>query len=182
MKKQQDEIMAIMKMREAASSGTQVHGDLTWGTLHMGPAPASPGGAGWWDSPFPWELQVEVLSPCPAASWGLHLHRVPGGEEDGGRAAREGEWWAQGTGTPGVCPRLRGGTGTCAEGLPLRCEGGTAPDTWKLVPSSQIPATMTAEELTFEILDRRKVVMKEKDYWSCYEVNEREEAGWWGGD
>uniref|UniRef100_A0A8V5HA22 Uncharacterized protein n=1 Tax=Melopsittacus undulatus TaxID=13146 RepID=A0A8V5HA22_MELUD len=40
----------------------------------------------------------------------------------------------------------------------------------------KIPATMTAEELTFEILDRRKVVMKEKDYWSCYEVNEREEA------
>ncbi|XP_057277153.1 arf-GAP with Rho-GAP domain, ANK repeat and PH domain-containing protein 1 [Pezoporus wallicus] len=40
----------------------------------------------------------------------------------------------------------------------------------------KIPATMTAEELTFEILHRRKVVMKEKDYWSCYEVNEREEA------
>lgn len=49
------------------------------------------------------------------------------------------------------------------------------------VPSSQIPATMTAEELTFEILDRRKIVMKEKDYWSCFEVNEREEAGWCGG-
>ncbi|NXN68523.1 ARAP1 protein, partial [Himantopus himantopus] len=41
----------------------------------------------------------------------------------------------------------------------------------------KIPATMTAEELTFEILDRRKIVMKEKDYWSCFEVNEREEAG-----
>ncbi|XP_064297678.1 arf-GAP with Rho-GAP domain, ANK repeat and PH domain-containing protein 1 isoform X1 [Phalacrocorax carbo] len=40
----------------------------------------------------------------------------------------------------------------------------------------KIPAAMTAEELTFEILDRRKVVMKEKDYWSCFEVNEREEA------
>ncbi|XP_017691519.1 PREDICTED: arf-GAP with Rho-GAP domain, ANK repeat and PH domain-containing protein 1 isoform X1 [Lepidothrix coronata] len=40
----------------------------------------------------------------------------------------------------------------------------------------KIPATMTAEELTFEILDRRKIVMKEKDYWSCFEVNEREEA------
>ncbi|EMP27295.1 Arf-GAP with Rho-GAP domain, ANK repeat and PH domain-containing protein 1, partial [Chelonia mydas] len=40
----------------------------------------------------------------------------------------------------------------------------------------KIPATMTAEELTFEILDRRKIVMKEKEYWSCFEVNEREEA------
>uniref|UniRef100_A0A8C3T0L4 ArfGAP with RhoGAP domain, ankyrin repeat and PH domain 1 n=1 Tax=Chelydra serpentina TaxID=8475 RepID=A0A8C3T0L4_CHESE len=40
----------------------------------------------------------------------------------------------------------------------------------------KIPATMTAEELTFEILERRKIVMKEKEYWSCFEVNEREEA------
>lgn len=40
---------------------------------------------------------------------------------------------------------------------------------------------MTAEELTFEILDRRKIVTKEKDYWSCFEVNEREEAGQWPG-
>ncbi|XP_062442692.1 arf-GAP with Rho-GAP domain, ANK repeat and PH domain-containing protein 1 [Rhea pennata] len=40
----------------------------------------------------------------------------------------------------------------------------------------KIPATMTAEELTLEILDRRKIAMKEKDYWSCFEVNEREEA------
>nr|XP_056714789.1 arf-GAP with Rho-GAP domain, ANK repeat and PH domain-containing protein 1 [Euleptes europaea] len=40
----------------------------------------------------------------------------------------------------------------------------------------KIPAAMTAEELTFEILDRRKVATKDKDYWSCFEVNEREEA------
>ncbi|XP_067322524.1 arf-GAP with Rho-GAP domain, ANK repeat and PH domain-containing protein 1 isoform X2 [Anolis sagrei] len=40
----------------------------------------------------------------------------------------------------------------------------------------RVPATMTAEELVFEILDRRKIVMKEKDFWSCFEVNEREEA------
>ncbi|KAL8191370.1 UNVERIFIED_CONTAM: Arf-GAP with Rho-GAP domain, ANK repeat and PH domain-containing protein 1, partial [Gekko kuhli] len=40
----------------------------------------------------------------------------------------------------------------------------------------KIPATMTAEELTFEILDRRKIVTKDKDYWSCFEVNERDEA------
>lgn len=48
------------------------------------------------------------------------------------------------------------------------------------MPPAQIPAAMTAEELTFEILDRRKIVVKEKDYWSCFEVNEREEAGWCG--
>ncbi|NXX42014.1 ARAP1 protein, partial [Tricholaema leucomelas] len=41
----------------------------------------------------------------------------------------------------------------------------------------KIPATMTAEELTLEILERRKILVKEKDYWSCFEVNEREEAG-----
>lgn len=40
----------------------------------------------------------------------------------------------------------------------------------------KIPATMTAEELTCEILGRRKMATKEKDYWSCFEVNEREEA------
>lgn len=36
---------------------------------------------------------------------------------------------------------------------------------------------MTAEELTLEILDRRNVSVKEKDYWTCFEVNEKEEAG-----
>lgn len=73
-------------------------------------------------------------------------------------------------------------------------EGGTARGQgWHWVTETcplQIPATMTAEELTFEILDRRKIVTKEKDYWSCFEVNEREEAGrcgggdgvGWGGD
>lgn len=60
-------------------------------------------------------------------------------------------------------------------------QGWHSPGHWLMetcpFPPSQIPATMTAEELTFEILDRRKIVMKEKDYWSCFEVNEREEAG-----
>ncbi|NXW11800.1 ARAP1 protein, partial [Fregetta grallaria] len=86
MKKQQDEIMAIMKMREAASSGTQQAGDFIC-TVYLE------------------EKKTEAEQ---------HV---------------------------------------------------------------KIPATMTAEELTFEILDRRKIVMKEKDYWSCFEVNEREEAG-----
>ncbi|XP_029457909.1 arf-GAP with Rho-GAP domain, ANK repeat and PH domain-containing protein 1 isoform X3 [Rhinatrema bivittatum] len=40
----------------------------------------------------------------------------------------------------------------------------------------KIPATMTAEELTYEILERRKIVTREKDYWSCFEVNEKEET------
>ncbi|XP_061846141.1 arf-GAP with Rho-GAP domain, ANK repeat and PH domain-containing protein 1 isoform X2 [Colius striatus] len=85
MKKQQDEIMAIMKMREAASSGTQQAGDFIC-TVYLE------------------EKKTETEQ---------HV---------------------------------------------------------------KIPATMTAEELTFEILDRRKILMKEKDYWSCFEVNEREEA------
>ncbi|NXN93287.1 ARAP1 protein, partial [Rhinopomastus cyanomelas] len=85
MKKQQDEIMAIMKMREAASSGTQQAGDFIC-TVYLE------------------EKKTEAEQ---------HV---------------------------------------------------------------KIPATMTAEELTLEILDRRKIVVKEKDYWSCFEVNEREEA------
>ncbi|XP_058161887.1 arf-GAP with Rho-GAP domain, ANK repeat and PH domain-containing protein 1 isoform X3 [Dasypus novemcinctus] len=40
----------------------------------------------------------------------------------------------------------------------------------------KIPASMTAEELTLEILDRRNVGVREKDYWTCFEVNEKEEA------
>uniref|UniRef100_A0A9L0KJ08 ArfGAP with RhoGAP domain, ankyrin repeat and PH domain 1 n=1 Tax=Equus asinus TaxID=9793 RepID=A0A9L0KJ08_EQUAS len=40
----------------------------------------------------------------------------------------------------------------------------------------KIPASMTAEELTMEILDRRNVGIREKDYWTCFEVNEREET------
>lgn len=36
---------------------------------------------------------------------------------------------------------------------------------------------MTAEELALEILDRRNVSVREKDYWTCFEVNEKEEAG-----
>ncbi|XP_053535167.1 arf-GAP with Rho-GAP domain, ANK repeat and PH domain-containing protein 1 isoform X2 [Ictalurus punctatus] len=40
----------------------------------------------------------------------------------------------------------------------------------------KIPATMTAAELVFEILDRRKISIKEKDYWCCFEVNEKEET------
>uniref|UniRef100_A0AAY5EUZ1 ArfGAP with RhoGAP domain, ankyrin repeat and PH domain 1 n=1 Tax=Electrophorus electricus TaxID=8005 RepID=A0AAY5EUZ1_ELEEL len=40
----------------------------------------------------------------------------------------------------------------------------------------KIPATMTAAELTFEILDRRKMSVKEKDYWCCFEISEKEET------
>ncbi|KFP81641.1 Arf-GAP with Rho-GAP domain, ANK repeat and PH domain-containing protein 1, partial [Acanthisitta chloris] len=85
MKKQQDEIMAIMKMREASSSGTQQAGDFIC-TVYLE------------------EKKTETEQ---------HV---------------------------------------------------------------KVSTTMTAEELTFEILDRRKISMKEKDYWSCFEVNEREEA------
>ncbi|XP_075402343.1 arf-GAP with Rho-GAP domain, ANK repeat and PH domain-containing protein 1 isoform X3 [Tenrec ecaudatus] len=40
----------------------------------------------------------------------------------------------------------------------------------------KVPASMTAEELTMEILDRRNVGIREKDYWTCFEVSEKEEA------
>lgn len=50
---------------------------------------------------------------------------------------------------------------------------------WSPPGSVQIPASMTAEELALEILDRRNVSTREKDYWTCFEVNEKEEAGEW---
>ncbi|XP_039525979.1 arf-GAP with Rho-GAP domain, ANK repeat and PH domain-containing protein 1 isoform X2 [Pimephales promelas] len=40
----------------------------------------------------------------------------------------------------------------------------------------KIPAAMTSAELTFEVLDRRKLSVREKDYWCCFEVNEKEET------
>lgn len=95
--------------------------------------------------------------------------------------------WAEGEEVTGV-PSLYVQASVVAWGLMLswhlcgvRMEGPWAVTDGDLPPPSQIPATMTAEELTFAILDRRKIVMKEKDYWSCFEVNEREEAGWCRG-
>ncbi|XP_056138935.1 arf-GAP with Rho-GAP domain, ANK repeat and PH domain-containing protein 1-like [Lampris incognitus] len=40
----------------------------------------------------------------------------------------------------------------------------------------KIPGSMTAAELTCEILDRRNILAKDKDYWSCWEVSEKEET------
>uniref|UniRef100_UPI003AAFFC3D arf-GAP with Rho-GAP domain, ANK repeat and PH domain-containing protein 1 isoform X1 n=2 Tax=Centroberyx gerrardi TaxID=166262 RepID=UPI003AAFFC3D len=39
----------------------------------------------------------------------------------------------------------------------------------------KIPGSMTAAELTCEILDRRNIPVKDKDYWSCWEISEKEE-------
>ncbi|XP_015241666.1 PREDICTED: arf-GAP with Rho-GAP domain, ANK repeat and PH domain-containing protein 1 [Cyprinodon variegatus] len=39
----------------------------------------------------------------------------------------------------------------------------------------KIPGSMTAAELAYEVLDRRNIPVKEKDYWSCWEVCEKEE-------
>lgn len=36
---------------------------------------------------------------------------------------------------------------------------------------------MTAAELSCEVLDRRNIQVDDKDYWSCWEVNEKEEMG-----
>ncbi|KAM7413168.1 hypothetical protein PAMA_020512 [Pampus argenteus] len=39
----------------------------------------------------------------------------------------------------------------------------------------KIPAAMTAAELTCEVLDRRNIPVKVKEYWSCWEVSDKEE-------
>uniref|UniRef100_A0A665U0Q2 ArfGAP with RhoGAP domain, ankyrin repeat and PH domain 1 n=2 Tax=Echeneis naucrates TaxID=173247 RepID=A0A665U0Q2_ECHNA len=39
----------------------------------------------------------------------------------------------------------------------------------------KIPGSMTAAELTCEVLDRRNIAVKDKEYWSCWEINEKEE-------
>uniref|UniRef100_A0A8C5GBY1 ArfGAP with RhoGAP domain, ankyrin repeat and PH domain 1 n=1 Tax=Gouania willdenowi TaxID=441366 RepID=A0A8C5GBY1_GOUWI len=39
----------------------------------------------------------------------------------------------------------------------------------------KIPAAMTAAELTCEVLDRRNIPVNDKEYWSCWEVCEKEE-------
>lgn len=36
---------------------------------------------------------------------------------------------------------------------------------------------MTAAELSCEVLDRRKIPVKDKEYWSCWEVSDKEEMG-----
>ncbi|XP_044058847.1 arf-GAP with Rho-GAP domain, ANK repeat and PH domain-containing protein 1-like isoform X5 [Siniperca chuatsi] len=39
----------------------------------------------------------------------------------------------------------------------------------------KIPGSMTAAELTCEVLDRRNIPVKSKEYWSCWEVCDKEE-------
>ncbi|KAM8853282.1 arf-GAP with Rho-GAP domain, ANK repeat and PH domain-containing protein 1 isoform 1-T1 [Synchiropus picturatus] len=39
----------------------------------------------------------------------------------------------------------------------------------------QIPGSMTAAELTYEFLDQRNIPVKEKDFWSCWEICDKEE-------
>ena len=36
---------------------------------------------------------------------------------------------------------------------------------------------MTAAELTCEVLDRRNITVKDKEYWNCWEVSDKEEMG-----
>lgn len=36
---------------------------------------------------------------------------------------------------------------------------------------------MTAAELTCEVLDLRNIPVKDKEYWSCWEVSDKEEIG-----
>ncbi|CAG6004924.1 unnamed protein product [Menidia menidia] len=39
----------------------------------------------------------------------------------------------------------------------------------------KIPGSMTAAELTCEVLDRRNIPVRDKEYWSCWEVCDKEE-------
>ncbi|XP_029301618.1 arf-GAP with Rho-GAP domain, ANK repeat and PH domain-containing protein 1 isoform X2 [Cottoperca gobio] len=39
----------------------------------------------------------------------------------------------------------------------------------------KIPGSMTAAELTCEVLDRRNIRVKDKDYWNCWEISDKEE-------
>ncbi|XP_059186981.1 arf-GAP with Rho-GAP domain, ANK repeat and PH domain-containing protein 1-like [Centropristis striata] len=39
----------------------------------------------------------------------------------------------------------------------------------------KIPGSMTAAELTCEVLDRRNIAVKDKEYWNCWEVSDKEE-------
>ncbi|XP_037835148.1 arf-GAP with Rho-GAP domain, ANK repeat and PH domain-containing protein 1 isoform X2 [Kryptolebias marmoratus] len=39
----------------------------------------------------------------------------------------------------------------------------------------KVPGSMTAAELTCGVLDRRNILVREKDYWSCWEVCDKEE-------
>ncbi|KAM8902674.1 arf-GAP with Rho-GAP domain, ANK repeat and PH domain-containing protein 1 isoform 2-T2 [Spinachia spinachia] len=39
----------------------------------------------------------------------------------------------------------------------------------------KIPGSMTAAELACEVLDRRNIRVKDKDYWNCWEVSDKEE-------
>ncbi|XP_076002234.1 arf-GAP with Rho-GAP domain, ANK repeat and PH domain-containing protein 1 isoform X2 [Genypterus blacodes] len=39
----------------------------------------------------------------------------------------------------------------------------------------KIPGSMTAAELTCEVLDRRNIAVQARDYWSCWEVSDKEE-------
>lgn len=45
----------------------------------------------------------------------------------------------------------------------------------------QISGSMTAAELTCQVLDLRNIHFDKNDYWSCWVVNEKEEIGeTWG--
>lgn len=39
----------------------------------------------------------------------------------------------------------------------------------------KIPGAMTAAELTWEVLDQRKIPVKDQEYWSCWEIRDKEE-------
>lgn len=56
---------------------------------------------------------------------------------------------------------------------PLLCGSWSIP----VLFSPQVPGSMTAAELTCEVLDRRNIPVREKDYWTCWEVCDKEDMG-----
>lgn len=60
---------------------------------------------------------------------------------------------------------------------PYFCPSWNREKLWSDCVTSQIPGSMTAAELSCEILDRRKIPVKDKEYWSCWEVSDKEEMG-----
>lgn len=105
--------------------------------------------------------------------WALHLHSLPGGEEGHSRAACEGELdftkWQNVTHNWNVFGAQFLFCVVYSKSHPLK--------NYSCLFLSQIPGSMTAAELVCEVLDRRNIMVKEKEYWSCWEISDKEEMG-----
>ena len=131
---------------------------------------------------YPNEVMLsDLLSVClcvPDTSeywtrWALYLHSLPGGEEGHSRAACEGELdftkWQNITYNWNVFGAQFPFCVVHSKSHPLKNSS--------LLFLSQIPGSMTAAELICEVLDRRNIMVRDKEYWSCWEISDKEEMG-----